>query len=62
MKNKTMDKFKSFYQCVQLLRCLFDPLRVVAVDHKYQTLKTNRQYLKAPHCSCFIKHKHRLLG
>lgn len=36
-----MTKFKSFYQCVQLLRRLFDPLWVVAVDHKYQTLKTN---------------------
>lgn len=34
------DESKAVYDCVQLISSFFNPLWVVAVDHKYQPLRT----------------------
>lgn len=49
-----MEKHKTaVYHCVQLVGSFFNPLRVIAVDHKYQTLRTNTHtHTLSPSCLC----------
>lgn len=45
----------ALYHHVQLLGSFFNPLRVVAVDHKYQTLRTHTHtHMLRPACVCEV--------